>query len=495
MAKLGLPVITDAMANKTVGIANALAAIENKLTGLLELALTGDLSLSAANAQGKWIIYVTPNADGHTITMPDLTLGLMLVNVSDTYTFDVEAGATVATVDAEAVVQVMTVEGGNGKITPMGGGGGGVGLPTGGTDGQVLKKQSGTDFDVAWEDDATGGGGGGGGAGLFPAFQTNMIDGTGSSQAGNTLRVVIKKEHLTKTGTKLRFRFQAFDTVGATIANAYVGRKGAGSYDFAATPTRITFGGSNGATLLAGEMVISDAINFTMDGTVDIVVAVDCPAGTTEFASRLTNPGVVSYFKAGADSSTVAATGYSTSSRSTVGLNAIWVDETSTGIVGWENAFNAQLVGTSSNWSGYTIRTRISAAELRVLTTTSKVRLGFTFASSGTLSGAYFGIKGANDVSFAATPTQLLFEGATSKAYAGGGMEILSDELVFAFGAADDLLVAFRCTGSGQIRDGDPAGTGISSSYKNATDESTQTGTGYTFHGNKLVGLTRFQIQ
>jgi hypothetical protein len=33
-------------------------------------------------------------------------------------------------------------------------------LPTGGSTGQVLKKDSGSDYDVSWQDDATGGGGG-----------------------------------------------------------------------------------------------------------------------------------------------------------------------------------------------------------------------------------------------------------------------------------------------------------------------------------------------
>src|SRR5262245_37445681 len=126
--------------------------------------------------------------------------------------------------------------------------------------------------------------------------------------------------------TQARVQFTAGSS-GWDINAAYIGNKATSGddYDFAATPTRLTFNnGSNTASLGANASLFSDWVLFTFDKVGNgLVISNYTAAATNDTQGQNNRPETQgNFFKAGNDASTVNATGYS-SGLGTVGISAI----------------------------------------------------------------------------------------------------------------------------------------------------------------------------
>lgn len=148
----------------------------------------------------------------------------------------------------------------------------------------------------------------------------------GAGWGGYNVRSVIAAAQLSAAaGTKVRLTLAPPTTGNNTvIAKVYVGHKGAGAADFNGSQVKITFGGSDGVTLVAGgSPVVSDEVAFTYNSAQDLVVAIEY-AGSTDLRFNNSATGVTGYNKAGsgeADDTTVS--GYTTAATTLYSIDKI----------------------------------------------------------------------------------------------------------------------------------------------------------------------------
>lgn len=132
-------------------------------------------------------------------------------------------------------------------------------------------------------------------------------------------------------GSQIRITFRAASGNPWNVEEAFIGEKAAAgdAYDFATTPTRITFSGANGFTITAGNALVSDAIPFVLDPTKDYIISWDndddgSPGSSMRALSTLS--GATNYLKVtDGDAGTVDASGYSADATALFGIEKIEV--------------------------------------------------------------------------------------------------------------------------------------------------------------------------
>lgn len=114
------------------------------------------------------------------------------------------------------------------------------------------------------------------------------------------------------TGFKVRLTIQSA-TVGAVVGECWVGKAGAGTFDFDGSQVQATFnGGSAGATIGASTDLVTDPITMPYTGTDDLM-AFYFFSGTTNLTFFPGMSGGGNAQKNSNDHGTTTGTGYSTS--------------------------------------------------------------------------------------------------------------------------------------------------------------------------------------
>lgn len=133
------------------------------------------------------------------------------------------------------------------------------------------------------------------------------VSGISENYSGYTIRGRLPAallQNVPASADKIRLTIQTGDTEGFTFDKMYVGH-GATSGDAwdAADLTEVTFGGSSGCAIGVGEQIISDAVNWSYDGTSDIIVTFHCSGDTSHDRIQTTNgvTGAVTRGKSGVD--------------------------------------------------------------------------------------------------------------------------------------------------------------------------------------------------
>lgn len=158
------------------------------------------------------------------------------------------------------------------------------------------------------------------------------------------------------------------------------------------------------------------------------------------------------------------------------------------GPVGWTVNAQSSPGGSSSGWSGYTIRTRIEAAGLSNIGG-SQTRVTFAAGTGGNavIGAAYIGnaASAGDTYDFEASPTQLLFSGGAGTTVTAS-TQTTSDGCAFTITAAKPILVAVQFSGATQIGF-ESIKANWSSFYKAAVSEAaTVDVTGYSVEVNAL---------
>lgn len=151
------------------------------------------------------------------------------------------------------------------------------------------------------------------GSGAFADTFAQALNANSAGWDNNTLRMRFEAAALSTSGNAVRITIEASSAAGFVIDHMRIGHAaGAGdAYDFASTPTVLTFDGGNaGVTVGTGATKTTDIISFALNEASALIIAVHFN-GTSAIRSRQSVADVDSFFKAGADDTgTVNATGY-----------------------------------------------------------------------------------------------------------------------------------------------------------------------------------------
>jgi hypothetical protein len=155
------------------------------------------------------------------------------------------------------------------------------------------------------------------------SWQAATLDGLtteNASWANYTLRQSILSALIPAAFTQVRFSVRGGIAEGITITNAYIGIRGAGAYDFAATPTPVLWGGSASKLAAIGTTEMCDPVTLTRAAGEDIVIAFFMGAGTGAndtfffFGTGSARNYSAKYKSGGNDAATLVASGYSATS-------------------------------------------------------------------------------------------------------------------------------------------------------------------------------------
>lgn len=157
---------------------------------------------------------------------------------------------------------------------------------------------------------------------LGVAMSSNVTNGAHTMDAniagwdGYTIRNRVNAAVLTHSGSSVRLTLTG-PTAGApaVIGAMYIGQAAASgdAYDFAATPTQITVGGSGSFTVGVGQVVVTDWIDFTLNEAQNYVTSFYVTSGDLRYKNG-TSPDYATYSRAGNEAATVnATTGYNES--------------------------------------------------------------------------------------------------------------------------------------------------------------------------------------
>ena len=154
-------------------------------------------------------------------------------------------------------------------------------------------------------------------AGTWTIVHSTTPDADSGAWNGYTARMRLPAANLLDTaGSKLRFTITAGLSEGITVTDLFVGVEGGTAFSFAAPPTRVTFGGANGANAPAGAVLVSDGVDFAYTGTEHLVVAAYFNGGgasdTFRRASDANANGATAQYKVANDASNTAPAGYTT---------------------------------------------------------------------------------------------------------------------------------------------------------------------------------------
>jgi parallel beta-helix repeat protein len=117
------------------------------------------------------------------------------------------------------------------------------------------------------------------------AGQQGGVPGDGNGAAADW-RFWVKAANISTSGTQIRVGMRGHSTTGNTINNASIGARNGTTDDYAAAPTRITFGSGNNSTALgANALVWSDWINFTLDEATNYLIHIEMTGVRREWFS------------------------------------------------------------------------------------------------------------------------------------------------------------------------------------------------------------------
>jgi hypothetical protein len=152
--------------------------------------------------------------------------------------------------------------------------------------------------------------GGGGGGGSWQTVRASFtVDTDSSGWFGWTARERVLASSLTDvSGSQIRISVKASTVGQLKIAKMYVDVRGAGTYDFAGTPTQVLFGGSASVLVSTGAIQASDAVSFAYDGTSDLIISM-YHDGAAGYQGATTTARSTLWQKSGDDAATVTPSG------------------------------------------------------------------------------------------------------------------------------------------------------------------------------------------
>lgn len=113
------------------------------------------------------------------------------------------------------------------------------------------------------------------GGGASPTWHTTFEQAGAGSNTGTllnyTIRDVIQSTHLI-AGSKIRITFRGGGGSGFLFNECWIGTRGS-TFDLAATPTQVFFGGNAYGGAAAGVDLVSDQVTFAVSGSADLVVS------------------------------------------------------------------------------------------------------------------------------------------------------------------------------------------------------------------------------
>lgn len=151
------------------------------------------------------------------------------------------------------------------------------------------------------------------------------LDKNQTTASNTTFRVRISSSQFVagNGGSKIRITLEGATSGSITFSAIYVGKAASsGSYAFATTPQQVLFSGSSSVTPPTSSTVVSDEVSFSLDTSSDLVVSLYA-SGSGTVRAKTTLTGWATYYKSGNDASTVAATGYTSSSNDTIAISKI----------------------------------------------------------------------------------------------------------------------------------------------------------------------------
>ena len=130
-----------------------------------------------------------------------------------------------------------------------------------------------------------------------------------------TVVTKMRRSENLRGGNRVRVTFRGPNSTSCTLTAVYFGRAATtgNAYDFASSPTQLTFGGKTSVTFQANKSYSSDPITFDFDPSNPHIVAMNVSTATLR---RLTAPtestGLTSYYRAATSeaSSTTKTAGY-----------------------------------------------------------------------------------------------------------------------------------------------------------------------------------------
>lgn len=160
---------------------------------------------------------------------------------------------------------------------------------------------------------------------IYSTLYNPTLNYVSGNVANMNVRVVIPANTISDNASVARYCLKAAPANNMSIAECFIGEQAASGdpYDFATTPTRITFGGNNGITVTAGQTAQSDDITFALDKTKVYVLSVSFTA-TASYMSYGPSSGSY-YYKTSAAASVATAnvSGYSQIATSVAMLSKI----------------------------------------------------------------------------------------------------------------------------------------------------------------------------
>lgn len=303
---------------------------------------------------------------------------------------------------------------------------------------------------------SAGGGGIDPNVGSFSTAVSFVPDANLGGWQNQTLRNVIKKQIFETTScNKVRLTFSAASAgEGMTIGACYIQRAVVSETapDFFSTPVQVFFNdGQAGTTGAAGEVVVSDTVDFDFSGEGDILVSFQVPpsvAANDSFGTKNTIDGWLTYRKTSSqDSSSVVTSGYAKINTSGVGLTKIEFFNP-TGLAVWATAVGYTTLGGLKQLAGRNVRVVIDSSAL-VFASPSEVKVtirSYTNASV-TISKCYVGhaASGGSGYDFSAPPTQITFDGGNDGVTVPVNSDYTSDGASFAYNGVSPLIISYYC--------------------------------------------------
>lgn len=146
---------------------------------------------------------------------------------------------------------------------------------------------------------------------------------SGLSDTGFDDQTVRNIVHTSAGGSEVKIRISnVFGTGPLTVTAAYAGLRSSGAAIKAGTNTEVTFGGSDGVTIAAGDRVLSDPVKLAVGSETDLAVSIYFAAAT---GPATWHPGATStnYYASGNAAADTSATDYTSTDTSWYFLDSV----------------------------------------------------------------------------------------------------------------------------------------------------------------------------
>jgi hypothetical protein len=161
-------------------------------------------------------------------------------------------------------------------------------------------------------------GGGGGSASWHDVWTAEAQTGDStwadiSTTDGRTFCILLDDGEISNGGTQVRVTFNGLASGSYDVTDCFIGVRSGTSYDYASTPTQLTFSSSSGVTIAQGTTEVSDNIGFSLNASLDHLVCFYIASGDAAELPILQESAVLnSYLKttASSDSATVNKASY-----------------------------------------------------------------------------------------------------------------------------------------------------------------------------------------